>query len=174
MAREEVASGKTTILNTNNTVDLVYVSTVIQALLGAYTFFSGAERLMRRGADVQRGSREPKDTHGDWGLAPSSLGLIVIQVAQRVATDDSGADRDVFRRFKAARPPGYCASWMYGGKRLLFYCAGKEHPEDGETVVDGLECRVWHSARLGMHARDLYLLADALDAPGGFDRFEWK
>ena len=152
----------------------IFLPHLVQALLGTYAFFSGAERLKRRGADVHRFSRAPKDTHGDWGLTPSSLGLIVIQVAQRVATDDSGAGREAFRKFKTARPPGYCASWMYGGKRLLFYRAGKEHPEDGETVVDGLECRVWCSGRLGMHARDLYLLADALDAPGGLDRFEWE
>ena len=29
---------------------------------------------------------------------------------------------------------------------------GEEHPEDGETVIDGLECKVWCAGRLG-HAR---------------------
>ena len=62
---------------------------------------------------------------------------------------------------------------MYGGNRLLFYRAGEEHPEDGKTVIDGLECKVWCTGRLGMHDRDLYLLADALEAPGDFDVFQW-
>ena len=62
---------------------------------------------------------------------------------------------------------------MYGGNVLLFYRAGEAHPEDGETVIDGLECKVWHDGKLGMHPRDLYLLADVLEAPGKLHEFQW-
>ena len=63
---------------------------------------------------------------------------------------------------------------MYGGQTLLFYCADKEQIllKDGETIIDGLECKVWYAGRLGMHPRDLYLLADALDTPGGLAEFQ--
>ena len=60
------------------------------------------------------------------------------------------------------------ATWhWYGGQTLLFYRADKDHPEDGETVIDGLKCKVWYAGRLGMHPRDLYLLADEFEAPAG-------
>ena len=62
---------------------------------------------------------------------------------------------------------------MYWGNVLLFYRAGREPPEDGETVIDGLECKVWNAGSLGMHPRDLFLLADALEAPGEVEEFQW-
>ena len=151
----------------------IFLPVVVQTMLDVYAFFSGAERLKRLGADVSHGSRDPgNDQHGDWGLVPASVGLVVIRVAQHVAWDEH-ADREVFSRFKATRPPGYATWWMYGGQTLLFYRADKDHPEDGETVIDGLECKVWYAGRLGMHPRDLYLLADALEAPGGLVEFQW-
>ena len=152
----------------------IFLPVVVQTMLEVYGFFSGAERLKRMGANVAHGTRDPgKDQHGDWGLAPSSLGLVVVRVAQAVAWDEHHKDREVFRRFKAARPPGYETAWMYGGQSLLFYRADTDHPEDGETVIDGLECKVWYAGRLGMHARDLYLLADALQARDDFPVFRW-
>ena len=152
----------------------IFLPVLVQTMIDTYAFFSGAERLKRLGAEVGHRSRDPgNDNHGDWGFVPSSVGLVVIRVAQFVATDKQGIDRPVFNRFKTAHPPGYCTSWMYGGNRLLFYRVGEEHPEDGETVIDGLECKVWCTGRLGMHDRDLYLLADALEAPGDFDVFQW-
>ena len=151
----------------------IFLPTIVQTMLDVYAFFSGAERLERMGADVPHDTRDPgNDQHGDWGLVPSSLGLVVIRVAQHVAWDEHYADRDAFRSFKAAHRPGYSRSWMYGGQSLLFYPAGKDHPEDGETIFDGLECKVWYAGRLGMHARDLYLLADALRACDEFPLFE--
>ena len=48
---------------------------------------------------------------------------------------------------------------MYGGTTLLFYGAG-EHKPDG--WLNGLQCRVWRHRKRGMHARDLYLLANRL------------
>ena len=151
----------------------VFLPTIVQMILDVYAFFSGAERLKRLGADVAHDTRDPgNDQHGEWGLVPSSVGLVVIRVAQHIAWDEHHADRDAFRRFKVAHPPGYSTSWMYGGQSLLFYRAGKDHPKDGETVFQGLECKVWYDGRLGMHARDLYLLADALQACGDFPLFQ--
>ena len=40
-----------------------------------------------------------------------------------------------------------------------------EAPEDGETVIDGVECKVWYAGSLGMHPRDLFLLAGVLESP---------
>ena len=151
----------------------IFLPMIVQTMLDVYAFFSGTERLRRMGADVAHDTRDPgNDQHGDWGLVPSSLELVVIRVAQHVAWDAHYADREAFRIFKAAHRPGYSTSWMYGGQSLLFYRADKDHPEDGETVFDGLECKVWYAGRLGMHGRDLYLLADALQARDDFPLFQ--
>ena len=152
----------------------IFLPVVVQATLDTYAYFSGAERLKRLGADVGYGTRDDgNDQHGDWGLAPVSLGLVVLRVAQSVAWDEKHADRKVFRRFKAMHPPGYTTAWMYGGQSLLFYRADEEQPEDGETVIDGLECKVWHAGRLGMHAQDLYQLADTLRYHDTFPLLKW-
>ena len=152
----------------------IFLPVVVQTIIDVYRFFSGAERLKRLGAEVGYGSRDPgNDQHGDWGLVPSSVGLVVLRVAQFVAGTERGELREGFRRFKEAIPPLYCTSWMYGGNVLLFYRAGKEHPEDGETVIDGLECKIWYAGSLGMHPRDLFLLADAFEAPGEVEEFRW-
>ena len=153
----------------------IFLPVVVQAMLDAYAHFSGAERLKRLGADVVHGTRDAgEDQHGDWGLAPASLGLVVLRVAQQIAWDEKHVDREVFRQFKATHPPGYTTSWMYGGQSLLFYRAGKEPPKDGEAVIDGLECKVWHAGRLGMHARDLYQLADAQRTQDNFPLLTWR
>ena len=151
----------------------IFLPLLVQTMLDVYAFFTGAERMRRLSARVEYGSRDPgSDQHGDWSLVPSSVGLIVIRVAQLVAQDEHGQLRDAFRRFKETRPPAYCTSWMYGGSKLLFYRVGAGHPEDGERVIDGVECKVWHDGKLGMHSRDLYLLANVLDA-GDLAEFEW-
>ena len=152
----------------------IFLPVVAQTMLDVYAYFSGAERLKRMGADVGHGTRTPgNDQHGDWGLVPASVSLVVIRVAQHVAWDEIYADRDAFRSFKAAHPPGYTTSWMYGGQSLLFYRADEDQPEDGETVIDGLECKIWYSGRLGMHPRDLYQLADALRSRDDFPVLSW-
>ena len=77
----------------------IFLPVVVQTMLDVYTFFSGSERLKRLGADVSHGSRDPgNDQHGDWGLVPSSAGLVVIRVAQHVAWDEYLQDRDDFSR----------------------------------------------------------------------------
>ena len=152
----------------------IFLPVVVQTMLNVYAHFSGAQRLKRLGAEVGYRSGDPgNDQHGDWSLVPSSIGLIVIRMGQCVARDESGEFRDEFRKFTDARPPGYHTSWMYGGNSLLFYRAGEEHPEDGETVIDGLECKVWYAGNLSMHPRDLYLLADVLEGPDGLAEFQW-
>ena len=151
----------------------IFLPFAVKTLIDTYPYFSGAERLRRLGADVQHGSRDQEDgNHGDWGLVPRSVGLVVLRFAQRVALDDTGAPRDDFRRFKDAHPAGFETSWMYGGNSLLFYRARPDLAQDGEVVIDGLECRVWSTGRLGMHARDLYRLADTLEAPDAPERYE--
>ena len=153
----------------------IFLPVVVQTIIDVYGFFSGAERLKRLGAKVGYGSRDPgNDQHGDWGLVPSSVGLVVLRVAQFVATTERGEPSEEFRRFKEARPPLYCTSWMYGGNVLLFYQAGEEHPVDSETVIDGLVCKVWYAGSLGMHPRDLFLLADVLEDHGEVEDFQWE
>ena len=147
----------------------IFLPVVVQTMLDVYAFFSGAERLKAVGADVSHGSRDPgNDQHGDWGLVPASVGpcrdsgcsaCCVGRTPrgprgiQQIQGDASARVRDVveLRRTDASVLP----------------CRHKGHPEDGETVIDGLECKVWYAGRLGMHPSDLYLLADALEAPEG-------
>ena len=104
------------------------------------------------------------DNHGDWRLVPSSLGLVVVQVRQKARMGDGQAELPEYRRWKESRSPGFSTSWMYGGSGLLFYRADKSTPVDSTMKIDGIECRIWCDERLGMHSRDLYQLADALDA----------
>ena len=152
----------------------IFLPVLVQTILDVYPHFSGAERLKRLGGQVAYGSRDPgNDQHGAWGLVPSSVGLVVLRFAQLVARDERGEFRDEFLRFTEARPPLYRTSWMYGGNVLLFYRAGDERPDDGETVIDSMECKVWYAGNLGMHPRDLYLLADILEASGEVDQFQW-
>ena len=143
----------------------IFLPVVVQTMLDVYAFFSGAERLKRLGADVSHGSSDPgNDQHRHWGLVPASgRSCRDSGCPQRVAWDEHHADREVFSRFKATHPPVYATWHRYGGQTLLFYRADKDHPEDGETVIDGLECKVWYAGSLGIRLRYLYLLADALE-----------
>ena len=56
-----------------------------------------------------------------------------------------------------------CVDWKYGGNTLLFYGVGEQSHTDGHQTLNGVQCRVWRHQRVGMHARDLYLLADRLE-----------
>ena len=152
----------------------IFLPHAVAAMLASYAHFAGAERLKRQGGTVAYRSRDPgDDNHGDWALVPASLGLLVIRVGQFVATDESGAERTVFCGFVEEHPPGYRTDWKYGGKRLLFYRAAGASPVDGETEIEGLACRVWSTGRLGLHARDLYRLADVLEGGQPIPAFEW-
>ena len=148
----------------------IFLPHVVESLLETFRYFDGSARLRRLGADAALGSRAPgRGNHGEWGVAPASLGLVTVQVAQSAWMDDLNNELGAFRRWKRSRPPGYATSWMYGGSHLLFYRADKSTPQDCATEIDGIECRIWRQGRLGMHPRDLYLLADALEGNGVWD-----
>ena len=149
----------------------VFLPAIVEALLEVYRITSGVERLRRRGADIQGNSRDDgTGSHGDWGLVPASLGLVVVAVPQSVALDSGGQDTELFTDFTASHPTSLQVSWMHGGSRLLFYRDDQKTWRDGEVVVDGLQCRLWRLGRLGMHARDLNQLADVLDGVDRGDR----
>ena len=160
-------------LSKGNTPYPIFLPDVVQALIDTYRFYSGHERLRRLGADLQDNFRDSgNDNHGEWGLIPSSLGLVVVVVSQKAGKDAKDEDLRIFNDFKKSYPTGFSIDWMYGGNTLLFYRDNGERFFDGKWVISGLECRVWSNERLGLHSRDLYLLADALDcAGGGADRF---
>ncbi len=145
----------------------VFLPALVRVLVDTYRYFAGPERLMRLGADLLEGVRDSgNDNHGEWGLIPSSLGLVVVSVPQRVGIDAKGEDLKVYEAFKMSHPTDFCADWMYGGNTLLFYRDGGREFSDGKQVIDGLECRVWCNGRLGMHSRELNWLADTLEAEG--------
>ena len=147
-----------------NTPYPIFLPYVVRSLIDAYRFYSGPERLKRLGADlIEDGGERDSDNHGEWGLVPSSLGLVVVMVSQGNGMGFDRKEVRAFTEFKRLNPTSFIVDWMYGGNTLLFYRDGRQGSPDGKCVIDGLECRVWSSGRLGMHERDLHLLADALD-----------
>ena len=150
-----------------NTPYPIFLPWVLRALIRTFEFFSGPERLRRRGADIHSDFRSRGDgNHGDWGLIPASLDLVVLSGPQAIARDANYQEREAFRVFKAKYPPGFATSWKYGGQALLFYSAGGRRRDDRMAVIEGIECRVRYDDRLGMHSRDTYRLADALEGDG--------
>ena len=148
----------------------VFLPALVEALLMAYKITSGVERLRRRGADIQAKNRdEGTGSHGDWGLVPASLGLVVVAAPQNVALDSKGQETAVFSNFTASHPAGLQISWLHGGSRLLIFGEDQGHWRDEDREVDGLGCRLWRHRRLGMHSRDLNQLADVLDGVHGGD-----
>lgn len=146
-----------------NTPYPTFLPEIVSAQIEVYPYFSGHERLLRRGGDVQHGAREPgNDNHGDWGVVPSSLGLCVVSVPQPAGISAEGEDLASFEKLLSEHPPAMRTEWMYGGNTLLFYGVGEQGPTDGHGALNGVRCRVWRHRRLGMHARDLYLLANRL------------
>ena len=154
----------------SNTPYPIFLPEIVSAQIDTYRFFSGHERLRRLGGDVQHGAREPgKDNHGEWGLIPSSLGLIVVSVPQPAGKSAEGDDLKAFEKPLSDHPPGMCADWNYGGNTLLFYKVRKQNHTDGHGMLNRVQCRVWRNQRIGMHSRDLYLLADRLEGEVPFD-----
>ncbi|MDE0621285.1 MAG: hypothetical protein OXH83_06400 [Bryobacterales bacterium] len=148
-----------------NTPYPIFLPHVSASLIETFWFFDGAARLQRLGGNVVRGARASvDDNHGGWGLVPSSLGLVVLQVRQEARMGDGQAELPGFRRWKESRQPGFSTSWMCGGSELLFYWADESTSADPTMNIDGIDCRIWRDERLGMDSRDLYRLADALDA----------
>ena len=143
----------------------IFLPEIVSTLFDTYRFFSGHERLGRLGGDVKYKIRELiKGNHGDWGLVPSSLGLVVLSVPQPASVSAKGAKLDAFKKLLSDNPPAYKTNWSYGGATLLFFAEGQNDYIDGRGVLNGVECRVWRHKRLGMHARDLNFLANVLEA----------
>ena len=158
-----------------NTPYPIFLPYVVQSLIDTYRFYSGPERLKRLGADLSEdGGERDNDNHGEWGLVPSSLGLVVVMVLQANGKGFGEKEVGTFTEFKRLYPTSFIVDWMYGGNTLLFYRDGGQGFPDAKRVINGLECRVWNRGRLGMHERDLHLLADALDTSdkdaGGFGK----
>ena len=156
-----------------NTPYPIFLPNVVKSLTDAYRFYSGPERLRRLGADLSKGGGDrDSDNHGEWGLVPSSLGLVVVMVLQANGMGFGGEEVETVTDFKRLKPTGFIVDWMYGGNSLLFYRDDGQGFPDGRRVIDDLECRLWSKGRLGMHERDLHLLADALEGQdengGGF------
>ena len=149
----------------------IFLPEIVSILFDTYRFFSGHERLGRLGGDVSYKIREPiKGNHGDWGLVPSSLGLVVLSVPQSAGVSAKGAELDAFNKLLSDNPPAYKTNWSHGGATLLFYAEGRNDYVDEVGVLTGVECRVWRHKRLGMHARDLNSLANVLESREGLTR----
>lgn len=143
----------------------IFLPHVVDHLIATFRFFDGAARLQRLGGQVRRGARDAtENNHGNWGLVPSSLDVVVVQVAQHAWMDAQGEELPEFGRWRRSRPPSFSTAWMYGGSRLLFYRADQHTPPDSEADIDGMPCRIWRDRSLGMHSRDLYQLADVLES----------
>ena len=101
MKREDVRGGN---LGKSTTYP-IFLPVVAQNIIDVYRYFSGAERLKRLGAEVGHGSRDPgKDQHGDWGLVPSSVGLVVLRIGQFVAQSRGGEFRKEFLQVQGSAP----------------------------------------------------------------------
>ena len=148
-----------------NTPYPTFMPSLVEAIVDCYYYFSGLERLRRRGAQIhERGLRSAGHGHGDWALKPSSLGLAVIVVSQHESKDSNHNDLPSFSNFKSLYPTGLQADWMYGGSTLLFYDTTGSEPRDGIETIADVECRVISEEQVRMHARDLDRLADSLEA----------
>ena len=145
----------------------IFLPNVVRALIDTYRFYSGPNRLGRLGADLLENCREPgNDNHGEWGLIPATLGLVVFAVSQKAGMDAKDEDLRVFNDFKSSYPTDLLIDWMHGGNTLLFFRDMGTGFQDGSRMIDGLKCRVWSQDRLGLYPRDLNLLADALEGSG--------
>ncbi len=170
-------SAKSTLHGSNlvkgNTPYPIFLPYVARALIDAYRFSAGPERLRRMGADLAGDYRPSGEgDHEEWGLVPSSLGLVVVVVSQHSSKDSAGEELPDFIQFKKSNPTQFWADWMYGGSTLLFYADDGRLFEDRDAEINGLGCRLRSRERVGLHTRDLNRLADALDeVADGSNRF---
>ena len=148
-----------------NTPYPTFLPYLVEAIVDCYYYFSGLERLRRRGAEIhERGPSSESPGHGDWALRPSSLDLAVIIVSQQDSKDSNHNDLASFASFKSLHPTGLQADWMYGGSTLLFYDATGLQPRDSIETIDDIDCRIISEEQVRIHARDLDRLADRLEA----------
>ena len=92
------------------------------------------------------------------------MSLVVLSVPQPAGVSAEGDKLQAFKNLLTDSSPAFSTKWMYGGNTLLFYADGAKDYIDGLGMLNGVECRVWRHKRLGMHARDLNLLADVLES----------
>ena len=145
----------------------IFLPDAVRSLIETYRFYSGTNRLRRLGADLRDNCRDRGEgSHGQSGLIPASLGLVVIAVSQKAGKDANNENLTIFNDFKESYPTDFSVDWMYGGNTLLFYRETGTDRQDGIRTIGGLECRVWSKGRLGLHPRDLHLLAAALEGSG--------
>ena len=148
-----------------NTPYPTFMPYLVEAIVDCYYFFSGLERLRRRGAEIHElGPNSTSHGYGDWVLRPSSLDLAVIIVSQQESKDSGHNDLPSFASFKSHHPTGLQADWMYGGSTLLFYDATGSKPRDGIETIADIECHIISEEQVRMHSRDLDRLADRLEA----------
>ena len=146
----------------------VFLPYIAQALIEAYDVFSGQNQLRKLGADIQRGSNWPGvGQHGEWGLIPASLKLVVVMVDQANGIGSGTGEVSRFTEFKKSYPSNFVIDDSHGGNTLLFYRDDSLSFQDGKALIGKLECRIWSRNRLALHARDLYLLAIALESANG-------
>lgn len=147
-----------------NTPYPIFLPEIVYAQIGAYQYFSGHERLRRLGGDVRLCGRElESNTRGRWSFVPSSLGLVVVSVPQRAGTSAEGVELASFEQLLTEHPPIARMDWMYGGNTLLVYGLGDKSPRDGHGSLNGVQCQVWRDLRIGIHSRDLCLIAERLE-----------
>ena len=142
----------------------IFLPQVVKCMLQAYEYSSGPARLRRLAGDIRQGEGEDgTGSHGDWGLIPQTLALVIISIPQKQHMGPQSQELDAYRRFFDKNPPLYCADWHYGGSKNLFYPSEENEHSDGITEIDGIECEIWLARRIRLHARDLYFLADVLE-----------
>ena len=143
----------------------IFLPVIAQALIDTYEFYSGNARLKRMGAKIQKDINRTLIGHRDWKLVPSSLDLVVVEVAYKDGKDSKGADSKPFKSFKRLYPTELFIDWMRGGGCFfLFYKNTDIDILDGKRILNGFEFQVRRDAGINLHKRDLYLLADAIEA----------
>ena len=84
-----------------NTPYPIFLPNVVEAIIDRFRYFSGSERLLRRGADIlQNGYGAGTDNHGDWSIIPCSLHLVVISVSQEKGISATGDNKKIFNSFQ--------------------------------------------------------------------------
>lgn len=147
-----------------NTPYPVFMPQLVEILIESYRHFSGHLRLRRRGAAVRE--RKPDSGsrgHGDWELVPASLGLGVFEVEQSIALDGQHNERPDYQQFTRSHNGYHLMDWMYGGSKLHYYATDGTQLQDGSCAIDGIKGYLTVNEHIGVHPRDLALLADRLD-----------
>ncbi len=143
----------------------IFLPVITQVLISTYEFYSGNARLKRMGAKIRKDANRTLIGHRDWKLIPSSLNLVVVEVAYKDGRDSKGVDAKTFKNFRKLYPTKFFVDWLRGGGYFfLFYKDVNIDISDGKRIVNGLKLQVRRNTGINLHKRDLYLLADAIEA----------